>query len=440
MDIKLAYGIKEGQVVHISEIRPAEKGEKCNCTCPACGEVLVAKLGNKNQHHFAHKASSNCDIVHAQETGLHKLAKQIIQENQSILVPGFSISRQEIVPERICNSIDSEIYIDLPNISSQKVEYSSVDIEKPIEDIVADAVIEVQGIQCIVEIYVTNPVDENKIKKIKRIGKSAFEINLRDLLKKYSTREDIAKTVLFDETNRHWVFNGKREQILSKKKSEYLDAGQKIKQDKKREIQEYLSSDNYKRELNRLRNRDDASKWLKCFDFSKGLSEYPFYTDIPITGEPVFSCDRRIWQGKLFDDYVYVQDEKGHNEFSIREIQNRLLTEKNKIFHYAEEKDYPETIILNGKKQNSSFLFDVLQRYFEYLELLGFVYHRGTKWYSKRTLSIDAPKKTAANILEDVLKSVGKSSSYINQIIKNELLSRLEEKDREIVLNWYETY
>ena len=44
MNIKLEYGIREGHVVHISELEPEEKGEKCNCTCPVCNGNLVAKL------------------------------------------------------------------------------------------------------------------------------------------------------------------------------------------------------------------------------------------------------------------------------------------------------------------------------------------------------------------------------------------------------------
>lgn len=221
MDIKLAYGIKEGHVVHISEIGLAKKGERCNCTCPACGEVLVAKLGNKKQHHFAHKSSSNCDIAYAQETGLHKLAKQILQESQSILVPGYNISWYEIVPKDVDSFVAANVKVDFPNKRSKMVEYSSVAIEKTIDDIVADAVIEVQGKYCIVEIKVSHPVDEIKVKKLEKIGISAFEINLINLLKSSPTREDIVYAILFDETNRYWVFNGLKEQKLREKKNEF---------------------------------------------------------------------------------------------------------------------------------------------------------------------------------------------------------------------------
>ena len=166
MDIKLAYGIRAEHVVHISEIMLAEKGEKCNCKCPVCGGSLVAKLGDKRQRHFAHKASCNCDIVYAQQTGLHLLAKEIIRENSQILVPGLTISRYEIVSGASDGNAAAIVNIDLPSIKSVPVEYDAVEIEKSIGDIVADTVIIVRGTPCVVEIAVTHFVDESWNKSI----------------------------------------------------------------------------------------------------------------------------------------------------------------------------------------------------------------------------------------------------------------------------------
>lgn len=170
MDIKLAYGLRGGHIIHISEIKPAEKGEKCNCSCPLCGGVLVARLGDKRQRHFAHKASSNCDIAFAQQTGLHILAKEIILENSQILVPGLTITRHEIASGATDVFSAAEVDIDLPDITAMPVKYDAVEIEKPIDDIVADAVIRIGGTPCIVEVAVTHFVDEIKTKKLEALG------------------------------------------------------------------------------------------------------------------------------------------------------------------------------------------------------------------------------------------------------------------------------
>lgn len=55
--LNLTYAQKNEKLVHVSEV---ERGLKCGCVCPACGEVLIARKGNKVVHHFAHKSTIEC--------------------------------------------------------------------------------------------------------------------------------------------------------------------------------------------------------------------------------------------------------------------------------------------------------------------------------------------------------------------------------------------
>ena len=409
----------------------------------------MAKLGEKKQHHFSHKVKNGCSPATANETGLHSLAKEIIRENRSILVPGFKIAWYEVIPEKYDINLAAEVDIKLPDMRSRVVEYDSVEIEKSIEGIVADAVITVQGITCIVEVAVTHFVDEIKKAKLKEIGRSALEIDLSGLLKGSPTREEITTAVLSDETNRNWVFNPLREQRLREKKDEfqrkYDEVAWKQEQAEERKLeyreinvralQELMDPDNYKKELERIRNDEQAAKKLKWFHFSKVLTEYPFYTDIPITGEFVFSCDRRIWQGKLFDDYVYRRFGQEYCIFSIGQIQKRIFKGKMMI-QYDQKKTYHTLLTINGQKQEVSFSYSVVRRYFDYLELLGFLWHVGYQWQSDRPISADPLNHQTADILKDILESVDCSSPDIDEIIKRELLTRLGEKDKKIVLEW----
>ncbi len=84
----------------------------------------------------------------------------------------------------------------------------------------------------------------------------------------------------------------------------------------------------------------------------------------------------------------------------------------------------------------SHFPFDVIQRYFEYLDLLGFVKHLSYEWFSRRPVSSNPPNHAAASILKDVLKSVNPFCPHIDQIIKDELLLKLDECDKKKVLEW----
>ena len=107
----LIYALSNGKLVSVEDV-PA--GLKCDCFCPACGEQLVAKKGQKMTHHFAHKAGTNCAFGY--QTSLHLLAK--------------------------------------------------------------DIAVYAGGKKFFVEIYVTHAVDEEKLSKLKQAGISTIEIDL----------------------------------------------------------------------------------------------------------------------------------------------------------------------------------------------------------------------------------------------------------------------
>ena len=271
MDIKLAYGKREGHIIHITELDRSEYGVNCNCICPKCEGILVAKLGNKKQWHFAHK-NIECNIAEAQQRGLHLLAEEIIRENRSILVPELVISRQDVIPKDCNPYIADKVDIEMPNISSRIFEYTSAQIEKKIEDIVPDAVISTKNTRCIVEVAVTHYVDEDKKNKLKRIGISAFEIDLSELLKYSQTRETIAEAVLSDSTNRKWLFNPLREQKLTEAKDEFR---KKYNEEvRKQEQAEYQTIETEKKKQETEKRQQDTientfAKEIIGFDFSR---------------------------------------------------------------------------------------------------------------------------------------------------------------------------
>jgi hypothetical protein len=48
---------REGDVVHVRDV---DRGLACGCTCPTCGDPLVARHGELKVWHFAHHAASVC--------------------------------------------------------------------------------------------------------------------------------------------------------------------------------------------------------------------------------------------------------------------------------------------------------------------------------------------------------------------------------------------
>lgn len=51
--MKHEFGLREGEILHISEVTMKESGKAYNCIYPQCKEALIAKKGSKNMHHFA---------------------------------------------------------------------------------------------------------------------------------------------------------------------------------------------------------------------------------------------------------------------------------------------------------------------------------------------------------------------------------------------------
>ena len=80
--VKLQYGLRNGKIISIWDLNEEDRGLKCNCICPNCGMELQAKLGSgKKQRHFSHN-NANCNVAIAQQTALHMLAKEIIEEEK----------------------------------------------------------------------------------------------------------------------------------------------------------------------------------------------------------------------------------------------------------------------------------------------------------------------------------------------------------------------
>ena len=77
-------------MTHITDVN---NGSACNCTCPnpLCQQPLIAKNNplNDKSPHFAHAYGKQC--TGAKESELHELSKQIICDNNQIMLPESSL-------------------------------------------------------------------------------------------------------------------------------------------------------------------------------------------------------------------------------------------------------------------------------------------------------------------------------------------------------------
>ncbi len=352
----ICFALKEesGQVVHISEMVEKEeyRGKACECICLCCGRPLVAKFGRgKKAAHFAHLAEegrTTCSADAANESGLHKMAKEIVCKSEYIWLPPVTISAQND-PDR--NVEDDKQQEPLLLRKEYKLPYQNAKTEVPFDGFKPDVCISVRQKNLLIEIAVTHYVDAEKYSKIKMAQMPTVEINIADFIKDYKAEEtesinDFEKKLrnaLIDNTeNKKWIYNTHENEGIQKlcernrelekafQQNRIKNLKEQEERKKREEAQEIWIQEQQRRrewidaEVERLHT--DELYYLSCKAKIKGtdtavlncinrlgicnlrfktMDEIPFFLNIPVFGEVVFNCDRRIWQTILFEKVFY---------------------------------------------------------------------------------------------------------------------------------------
>lgn len=187
--LNLTVALKDGVVVSIDDV---ERGLNCGCACPACGERLVARKGTKMMHHFAHHAGNNCEYGY--ESSLHLAAKEILSTAKSMMLPP------------VCVHFPASYKSDEPICGAKKITIDKVELEKKFGDVVPDVVVYAGGKKLFLEVYVTHPIDDEKLKKIQKADISTIEIDLskRNAITPVSELKDL---LLSDCQEKKWKYN-----------------------------------------------------------------------------------------------------------------------------------------------------------------------------------------------------------------------------------------
>lgn len=183
----MLFALHEKQLVSIDQV---ESGLRCGCICPACGEPLIARKGTKKRHHFAHRAESTCS--NGYETSLHLAAKEILSQAKEIILPSVYVTFH--------SGKNAELLSPAFSVPIDRIE-----LERHFDAVVPDIVIYTKEKKIFVEIYVTHPVDEQKLSKLRELGISCMEIDLHDVA--FTTTEEFSRFLLNDYSNKKWIYN-----------------------------------------------------------------------------------------------------------------------------------------------------------------------------------------------------------------------------------------
>lgn len=111
------------------------------------------------------------------ETLLHVLAKQILEREKRIHLPELAISISQVTSDGIERSASH-------SVPREMVVLQSVKLESPIERIRPDVMAEISGPifwegPLLIEITVTNPIDDERLSRIRAVNLQTLEIDLR---------------------------------------------------------------------------------------------------------------------------------------------------------------------------------------------------------------------------------------------------------------------
>ena len=197
---RLIYALKDGNIVSIADV---PSGKKCGCVCPACGDELIARKGQKRMHHFAHRSNEDCEYGY--ESSLHLAAKDILSRSEKMVIPPVYVEfPQSGKPKELISK-------------ERKIPIDDVKLEKRFDDIIPDIVVDSGDEHFFIEIYVTHPIDDEKLKKLKEKKISTIEIDLSKEKRDISV-EELSDILLNSSPQKSWKYHTESDELYQQYK------------------------------------------------------------------------------------------------------------------------------------------------------------------------------------------------------------------------------
>lgn len=190
--LTVPFGMRDERPVFVSDVA---LGLDCGCTCPECGEPLIARNrdfpGRRRVRHFQHARASSCPGGF--ETAIHRMAKEVVATSDAVLLPRWASGDVVIEPEALA-------------IVSARLEVPLIDGAARPDVLLRGMAEEIEFDVLCVEVRVHHAVDAPKRDLLASNGLDTMEIDLSGL-----TDEAVADPVAFryevldNPANRHWV-------------------------------------------------------------------------------------------------------------------------------------------------------------------------------------------------------------------------------------------
>ena len=208
MTVEISIGINtKGLLIHIVD---ADRGLDCDCFCTECGGQLIARKGDVNQHHFSHYNPADSEgCFGGLETGLHKYAKQVIENAGYLQLPA------------LIKSLPYPYNVHKVEIPSRKAVFERIAIEEVMTfgrrrvDLVG---YEPNG-RILIEVFVSHRVKGEKIRQVRNADEFMVEIEIkREAMfpTEASNTESLDSLILDSTSNKHWIYHPDAEAEVKK--------------------------------------------------------------------------------------------------------------------------------------------------------------------------------------------------------------------------------
>ena len=255
--MKIPFAVRNGEIICISDLSLPERGLKCKCHCVACSAPLIARMGDLNEHHFAH-STKLCDEGQAYALGMYMLMKELLDKRKQLLVPGIKLEYRRVPHTITMESVKRLAKVVPVTLKERKdcrykvvakdtfiaVQGSTIRYKgnKQVEALV----IQVSERELAVKIALPDSVCKDYSKKAYR-GLSTLEIDFRpeDYDLNALAKQEIEEILVEQLKNKSWISNNKLEgayeQIITENNQYAIEFEMKQKELLKR------CQENYKR-------------------------------------------------------------------------------------------------------------------------------------------------------------------------------------------------
>lgn len=185
------FGLNESnRLVHVTEVG---RGLACQCRCVGCGEALIARQGEKREHHFAH-ASHKAPCESSYESLLHLYAKQLIADALGLVVP-------------MTPAIAS--YLQIKEMSESMLLHAIAPVYAEVRtgNVRPDILLVTnEGVQVAVEVAYSFFCDEIKRDEFEKLGLPAVEIDLSQFTPDHFDPAEVKQVVILSIEKKKWIW------------------------------------------------------------------------------------------------------------------------------------------------------------------------------------------------------------------------------------------